>query len=331
MSTNELKRLAQKYFAGTASTEEKTKLHEWYDATNDGWVETVNTDEPETEDQVKQRIFKDLQKRILLEKEAEAPKAIRHNFSLKRILMPVASIAAALIVGFFAYQYFNQPVVELPIEKQIVKAPSNKVIQIVLADGSKVWLNAGSVFKYPHQFNGKVREVELVEGRAFFDVKHMDDHPFIVKTNNLNVTVLGTSFDVRSYKREKTTKVSVVTGKVGITIPNEPTKKAIMLVAKEEVVLSTATNHVVKEPTRETVVNLWCKDVLVFEQESLANVFKAIEKKYNTKITVENKELLNERITITLGNQRLDTIMEAIKFSKPFNYKMANDSTVVVK
>jgi len=68
MSTNELKRLAQKYFAGTASVKERETLHEWYDNTNDGWIENVDTNEPETEEAIKQRIFQNLQKRILLEK-----------------------------------------------------------------------------------------------------------------------------------------------------------------------------------------------------------------------------------------------------------------------
>jgi transmembrane sensor len=329
MSTNELKRLAQKYFAGTASVEEKQMLHQWYDETNDGWVETVDTNAPENEDQVKQRIFRDLQKRIALEKEVE-PQIIRRSFNVKRLVWQAASIAAVLVIGFFALR----PAAEksLLAEKHtIVSAPVNKVISVILPDGSKVWLNAGSIFKYPKHFTAKVREVELLEGRAFFDVKHMDHLPFIVKTKNLNVTVLGTSFDVRSYKREGTTKVSVVTGKVGITIPAQPTKPAIMLVAREEVVINPVTKFVIKEPVRETVVNLWCKDNLVFDQENLSNVFKAIEKKYNTKITVEDKDLLNERISITLSNQRLDTIMQILSFTKHFNYKMANDSTVVVR
>ncbi|TSJ43751.1 DUF4974 domain-containing protein [Mucilaginibacter corticis] len=327
MSTNELKRLAQKYFAGTASTEEKQMLHQWYDETNNGWVETVDTNTTETEQQLKQRIFRDLQKRMMLEK-AE-PKVISRSFNVKRLLWQAASVAAILIIGFFVIRPADHK--EITAEKHIVSAPANKVISVVLPDGSKVWLNAGSVFKYPKTFSAKVREVELSEGRAFFDIKHMDDHPFVVKTKNLNVTVLGTSFDVRSYKREGTTKVSVVTGKVGITIPSQPAKPAIMLVAREEVIINPATKYLVKEPVRESVVNLWCKNVLVFDQENLANVFKAIEKKYNTKISVDNKDLLNERISITLGNQRLDTIMEILSFTKHFNYKMANDSTVVVK
>ncbi|MDB4925285.1 FecR family protein [Mucilaginibacter sp.] len=329
MSTNQLKRLAQKYFAGTASVAEKERLHQWYDAAGKGWVEIVDTGLPETEEQVKQRIFKNLQKQIQFDKEAQ-PKIIKPDYPLRRILLwPAASVAAILLISFFVLRLDNKQT--LPVEKQIVKAPSNKVIQIILADGSKVWLNAGSIFKYPKAFTAKVREVELVEGRAFFDIKHIDNHPFVLKTNNLNVTVIGTSFDVRAYKREGTTKVSVVTGKVGITIPGEPAKPAIMLIAKEEIILSKATKHVVKAVTREAVVNLWCKNVLVFDQEDLGSVFKAIEKKYDTKITVADKDLLKERISITLGNQRLDTIMEILSFTKHFNYKMANDSTVVVR
>ncbi|NNU33239.1 hypothetical protein HK413_01965 [Mucilaginibacter sp. S1162] len=71
MSTNELKRPAEKYFEGTASEQEKQQLHQWYDTTNDGWVEVVNTSSPEDEEEIKQRIFKNLQKRIQQEKEMQ--------------------------------------------------------------------------------------------------------------------------------------------------------------------------------------------------------------------------------------------------------------------
>ncbi|MDB5088790.1 MAG: hypothetical protein JWR09_2784, partial [Mucilaginibacter sp.] len=146
-----------------------------------------------------------------------------------------------------------------------------------------------------------------------------------------NITVLGTSFDVRTYQKEGTTKVSVLTGKVGITLTGNTHQRAIMLLPKQQIVLSKAGNQLKKEITRESVVNLWCKSPLVFEQENLNNIFKAIEKQYNTHIKVDNKKLLDERISITLGNQRLDTIMEILSFTKHFKYQMANDSTVVIK
>ncbi len=153
----------------------------------------------------------------------------------------------------------------------------------------------------------------------------------MVKTKSLNITVLGTSFDVRAYQREGTTKVNVITGKVGISRPGHANEPAIMLLPKQQLVLNKVGSQFTKEITREPVVNLWCKSPLVFEQENLENVFKAIEKKYNTHIEVGDKKLLNERISITLNNQRLDTIMEILSFTKKFNYKIANDSTVVIK
>ena len=204
-------------------------------------------------------------------------------------------------------------------------------MHLTLSDGSKVWLNAGSVFRYPKNFTGKVRMVELVEGRAFFDVEHQANHPFVVKTKNLDITVLGTSFDVRSYKNEGTTRVSVVTGKVGITMPDKADRTVIMLLPKQQVTLRSVTSQLVKEPAPLAAVNDWCKNNFVFEQESLGNVFKALEKEYNTKITVNNQKLLDERISIKLNNQHLDTIMEILSFTKHFKYQMANDSTVVIK
>jgi transmembrane sensor len=153
-------------------------------------------------------------------------------------------------------------------------------MHLTLPDGSKVWLNAGTVFRYPKTFTGKIRAVELLEGRAFFDIKHQTDHPFIVKTKSINITVLGTSFDVRSYKKEGTTCVSVVTGKVGITRPDKANVKAIMLIAKQQVVVCNEVDCVRKVPVDEPQVNAWCKNNFVFDQESLSSVFKALEKEY---------------------------------------------------
>jgi transmembrane sensor len=147
----------------------------------------------------------------------------------------------------------------------------------------------------------------------------------------MNIIVLGTSFDVRTYAREGTTKVSVISGKVGITRPGHANEPAIMLLPKQQVIVSQLTSEFKKEPVKEAVVNLWCKSPLVFEQENLDHVFKAIEKQYNTHIQVSDKKLLDERISITLSNQRLDTIMEILSFTKHFNYQIANDSTVVIK
>ncbi|SHF79869.1 FecR family protein [Pedobacter caeni] len=326
MDRNELKKLAQKYLQGNASDEEKALLNQWYDTIEDGWVENVPTKRPETEDQVKQRIFDNLKDKGFLQTEEEAEYPVR-RFSMKRLLMRITAAAAVLAAVFFGWQFMNSR--SESAVKKLVSVPGNKIIEITLPDSSKVWLNAGSVFKYPKQFDEKNRTVELIEGRAFFEVKHRNKHPFIVKTNSLNVVVLGTSFDVRAYKKEGTTKVSVVTGKVGITMKDAVKKPAVMLLPKEQVVLSNIKNHLIKAVAPEIAVNAWCNSKLVFEQETLRNVFSVLEKKHHLKIITENPALLDERISITLGDQNLAVTMDILSFTKHFKYQMANDNIII--
>ncbi|WCT12078.1 FecR family protein [Mucilaginibacter jinjuensis] len=325
MGLNELKLLAKKYLNGTASAEEKERINQWYEAIYAGDAEEVDTNETEAE--IKRRIFENIRQRM---QESAAPAAvINPKYNVKQLWLRVAYVAAVLAIVCYCIWPAGKVAVK-EVEKQVVNVPANRVLHVTLPDGSRVWLNVGSIFKYPKSFSGKTRMVELVDGRAFFDIRHDDKHPFIVKTRRVNITVLGTSFDVSNYKKDGQTRVSVVTGKVGVSLTNR-SKDVLMLLPQQQIVLSNITNQLIKEPVHEAMVNAWCKNSFVFEQESLANVFNALEKEYNTKITVENKELLNERISIKLGNQHLDTIMEILSFTKHFKYQIANDSTVVVK
>jgi transmembrane sensor len=333
MNRTDLQQLAKKYLEGKATTEEKRVLNHWYDTIHDNrLVEIVLTDTPETENDIKDRIF-DSVKNEINAKNNEGAIVKNHPAVLKRIAYRIAYAAAVILIITSVAFYFSRDNNKMILPgTELVNVTATRIMKITLPDGSKVWLNAHSTFKYPSSFAGKkLREVELVEGRAFFDITHQSSHPFIVKTKKLNITVLGTSFDVRTYEKEGTTKVSVVTGKVGITLPGHANEPAVMLLPKQQIVLSKITRRLTRDIIKEPVINLWCKSPLVFEQESLDNVFKAIEKQYNTQIEVDNKKLLNDRISITLSNQRLDTIMEILSFTEHFRYHIANDSTVIIK
>lgn len=324
MNKQELQLLAQKYLQGNCTEEEKKILNQWYDTSYDGADEFVNTQELETEEETGRRIFAALGSQI------NADSTIRpdQNGKAKRLLFRWISVAAAISIIFFTWQFFAKREVAAP---KMVRVPEKKILLIVLPDSSKVWLNAGSIFRYPKKFASGIRSVELVEGRAYFEIKHHDKYPFVVKTEKLNVTVLGTSFDVQAYQKEGMTKVSVVTGKVGITLKDSKKTSAVMLLPKQEIVLQNIDQKLIKIPTREIAVNVWCKSQLVFEQESLGNVFKVLEQKYNIKISVEDKSLLSEPVTITLSNQHLDAVMQILGYTKHFKYQMANDSISVTR
>ncbi|TDX11239.1 FecR family protein [Flavobacterium sp. S87F.05.LMB.W.Kidney.N] len=97
-----------------------------------------------------------------------------------------------------------------------VRVPYGKKTQIVLTDGTTVWLNSGSSLIYPTQFYGSIREVYLT-GEAAFDVAHNKAKPFFVKTKECNVRVLGTVFNVSSYPEDETVQTALLQGKVRIT------------------------------------------------------------------------------------------------------------------
>jgi len=331
MDKNELKILSQKYLDGVATPEEKQLLNTWYDNIHTGWPETVELDATETEEGIRQRMLDNINKNISIKPAAKVEKPV--GYSIKRLIVWLGSAAAVIALAFFARAFYNNHADDTStvVNKQLVSVPTNRVMHIVLSDGSKISVNAGSVIRYPKAFTGKTRLVELVEGQAFFDVKHDSDHPFVVKTKNLNITVLGTSFDVRSYKNEGKTRVSVVTGKVGITMHDQADKTVIMLLPRQQVVLSAISSQLVKQPMPEAEVTAWTKNNFVFNQEKLSNVFKLLEKEYKIKFVVEDQKLLDEKITIPIDNQHLDTIMQTLSFAKHFKYQMANDSTVIIK
>ncbi|MNY55024.1 hypothetical protein D3C86_1909620 [compost metagenome] len=102
-----------------------------------------------------------------------------------------------------------------------------------------------------------------------------------------------------------------------------------MLLPKEQVVLSNIKNHLIKAVAPEIAVNAWCNSKLVFEQETLRNVFSVLEKKHHLKIITENPELLDERISITLGDQDLVSTMDILSFTKHFKYQKANDNIII--
>jgi len=253
---------------------------------------------------------------------------------VRRIKLWQVAASFALIAGISVLIYYYRATLQNnpdQVKYLVHQTPKGNIQKIILADGSAVWLNAGTVFKYPKKFAGKLRTVELVDGQAFFDIKHQENHPFVVKTSNLNITVLGTSFDVKAYKNEKLTKVSVLTGKVGVSVQGQSNKAAIMLLPNQQISLNNTTDNIVQGTIKAIAIDSWRKNILVFENDDLGQVFNALERKYNTRINVEDKELLDQHISIKLKAQSLNNILEVLSFTKHFKYEMPNDSTVIIR
>ncbi|GGB93259.1 FecR family protein [Dyadobacter sediminis] len=324
MTQEYIRQLAGKFVSGTASEEEKKILHDWYDqmASDEQPPETVFTNNPETADEIKKRMLSGL-------KAMQQPGNRNPDWILLKRLVNWTTAAAALIIaGFLFWTNSHKPASP---EMHLVQAPLGKTLKVHLPDGSSVWLNAGSSMRYPDHFAGKTREVVLKEGQAFFDIVHLSGKPFVVHAKKLDITVLGTSFDVKAYKNDRHIKVSVKTGKVGVTLRDKPESPALLLLPAEQAVLPEKTAKIQVAEISKPAIASWKDNRLVFEDELLSEVFNVLERKYRKHIIIEKENLSTEKISFTLDNQPITDVLKVMSFSKKFNYSQLNDSTIVIR
>ncbi|MDR6806803.1 ferric-dicitrate binding protein FerR (iron transport regulator) [Dyadobacter sp. BE34] len=323
MTQEYIRLLARKFFEGTASEEEKQLLHEWYDRlADDQSPEIVATPKAEDAAEVRDRMHANLRSR------QQQHKPSKRFGWIQRFTTWSSAAAAIVLIGFWLWTHERKPATG---DVRLVTAPLGKTVRVNLPDGSHIWLNAGSALSYPVAFKGKTREVVLREGQAFFDIAHDKAKPFIVHAKTLDITVLGTSFDVKAYKNDPDIKVTVKTGKVGVQVRDNPGQPALMLLPAEQAVVPEKTQKIQVNEISKPAIAPWKDNRMVFEDELLVEVLHALERKYNQHIVIEKPGLSAEKISLTLDDQPMNDVLKVLGFSKNFNYSQLNDSTIVIR
>lgn len=265
--------------------------------------------------------------------------------------------AACLLVVIVVIQLFFP----LPWEgKNAVKAnqvgtKKGSKSHILLPDGTSVWLNADSKIIYPGEFHGKTREVSLV-GEAFFDVVKNVDKPFIIHTGTMDVKVLGTVFNVRSYPDEMTTEASLLRGLIEVTLNGKEKKKILLkpnekltvlnsdesyqktgsavakknVLTEEDIPLLTITKIHYNQKDSSNAETSWVYNKLSFDNEKMDRVLSKIEQWYNTEIVLEDESIRSKHFTATFENKSLDDVMEALAVVLNFIYK-EKDGRIIIK
>ena len=164
--------------------------------------------------------------------------------------------------------------------------PRGGEYSLVLADGTKVWLNADSELRYPIQFTGNTREVSVV-GEAVFEVTKQEGKPFIVKTSLGNITVLGTQFNVCNYPGKEKLVTTLVQGKVSCVLPNG---KSIVLAPDQQ--LSINGNGESKLRTVDTkYFTCWKDGMFLFEEMRMEDILEQLSRWYDIHIFYTNEEV----------------------------------------
>ncbi|TKG96997.1 DUF4974 domain-containing protein [Puteibacter caeruleilacunae] len=200
-----------------------------------------------------------------------------------------------------------------------ILVPYGNKVTLVLADSTKVILNAGSQLTFPSQFAGNTREVKLI-GEAFFDVTENTSQPFIVQTNQVNVRVLGTKFNISAYADDQQVTTVLTQGKVNVS--NRDLKQSTILAPGQMAAYSKQDKLITKSKVNTDIYTSWTQGYLIVEKESLPGLLKRIGRYYNVTFIVENNELEKQFYhgEVILQNDIVD-ILRLIAKTIPITYE----------
>lgn len=195
--------------------------------------------------------------------------------------------------------------------------PYGKRSQLILSDGSKVWINSGSVLEFPSIFEGNSRSIKLT-GEMFIDVTKDHNKPFFVNTPDFQVKVYGTKFNISAYQDDIAQSVVLVSGSVGIKPKNEDEtylKPNEMIVYKEQ-------------KTEKTQIDVtryisWKDGYIILDKTPIQEVLKNIERYYNQSFEIQDKAVLSLRTCtgkIYLSDN-LENVLETISILSSIEYK----------
>ena len=223
----------------------------------------------------------------------------------------------------------NKKEVKPPSDTEEIKSSSGQIIEKELPDGTKVSLNAQSSLTFPTDFSGLATREVILKGEAFFDVAEDKDHPFIVKTQAVNIVVLGTAFNLKSYEGDPTIETTLIRGKVVIENNKGRLREKVELKPNQKAVFSHATESItlvdvkVKEPTT------WNNGSLEFDGDLLYDVIKSLERWYGVTIHVQDKSNMSCQLTARIDKESLGETLEILKSLTGIRYSVVDKDVFI--
>jgi ferric-dicitrate binding protein FerR (iron transport regulator) len=213
---------------------------------------------------------------------------------------------------------------------QAAKTPKGKQHHIVLQDGTNVWLNANSELKYPKTFSGNdTREVYLT-GEAFFDVSENKVKPFIVHASGLDIKVLGTAFNIKSYSEDSVVETTLVRGKVSIASSEEDRIPQITLLPNQQALFRKDSRKMVLENAINTENYVgWKNGWMIFDDKPFSYIKETLERWYNVKIIMQDEKSLGCTFSARFKDKTLQEVLDIFKTTESINYWINGDQVII--
>lgn len=274
------KELLHKYFRGDTSPQEEKQVMDWAEASAGNYRQYLE----------ERKIWNVLLIHYTTSAEkVEAFSAQNKSFILWKIGSIAASIALLISLSWIIFTANK----EEPQSLQAVMVPAGQRVQLVLGDGTKVWLNSKSTFTYPTSFGKNIREVEL-DGEGYFEVTKNEKAPFIVKTRKYDIKVLGTTFNVSAYQNKLSAfETSLLEGAVDVSTGDQT--EWISLTPNEKV---TEIDGILQKDTINNPEHLrWREGLICLDDEPFENLMRKFAVYYGIDIVINNPNVLKYKCT----------------------------------
>lgn len=228
-----------------------------------------------------------------------------------------AILIIPLFITFLAYFYIQSSNTFNSNSYVEIECPMGARIKFNLPDGSTGFLNSGAQLKYPVQFKDD-RKVELL-GEAYFEVVHNAKRPFHVITNNLDIKVLGTTFNVIANEGEATEEIVLQSGKVDISLMDGTNLASLK--PNEQLILDVEKQTIQKNSVEALQYTSWKDGKLVFRNENLQQVARRLSRWYNSDVIVQDNLLEEYTFHATFVDEPLNEVLKLLSLTAPIEYK----------
>lgn len=299
MNDQKIKSLLNKYLSGNATKAEAFIV--------ESWLESFQQDEDDLKDfataESHSLLAEQIISKTLNNEELTPQKQSGKTLKLWKKLTAIAALLA--IISSAGIFYFKD---SLSDKKTLLATNYNKFVtpikefkQLQLPDSTIVYLNANSTLEVQQDFTKQSERRVKLTGEAFFDVKKDSKHPFKIQVGELEVKVLGTSFNIKAHAATAEVKVAVKTGKVNVS-----TKKAVLasLVANQALVFNKSNKAFEVQHDEEKGKALWREGIVVLDKSTFTELSTTVYNIYGISLKSDSSEILNERYNFTIRSSR---------------------------
>lgn len=315
-----------RYLENRCSEEDFVLINEWMKEADENAKELFRMEEvyqlgkfPFEEEDLVAKAERRLGKR--LEQERQGTQKV---FRLRNMLRYAAAMAAVMVLAVGLTYLFRNKAEELVV----ASAANGQVREMLLPDGTKVWLNQSSVLKYPRTFEGKERHVYL-DGEAYFEVARNHEKPFTVKSPAIDVRVLGTSFNIKCRPDNSFAETTLIEGEVEVN--DKLDRGKITLSPGQKAVLNRVTGRMQVKQVDPKMEIVWHNDLIPFEKSSIFRIAAVLERFYGVKIILSpDVDGTKTYSGVLKKKDHIEAVLNSLRNSIPFNYKIVDDNNIFI-